>query len=283
MRTLDGSGRIAALAAMLVLCSWQDPGRARAVGEAVDEAVAAPQESCIRCHSDPDFLVTHPKLYEYYRDWQRSIHAQEQVTCFDCHGGDPDAPEASRAHAGIAGTGGRDSMSFARVHETCGDCHDEIVEAYTRSKHYERLKQDESGKRHGPTCVTCHRSMNTLTLDVTTVEEACTRCHNAETNIDPEVPAEARAALNKFLSIDRFHRYIAARMEPAESGLFFRDIDQRVTSLSVLWHTFDLERVKGETRAVLDVMRAKRDEIRKRGNAATRAAPTAQEELSERR
>lgn len=232
-------------------------------------ADAAPEptqavETCVRCHSDPDFLVTHPKLYEYYRDWERSIHGQEDVTCSDCHGGDPEASGARQAHADFAGEKRADrAVSFSRVHETCGVCHDEIQEAYTRSKHYKKLKENK-GERHGPTCVTCHRAMNTLTLDVTTVEAACARCHDEKGEIDPLVPEKARASLNKFLSIDRFHRYIAVRMDPAESVPFLREMDARIEALSVLWHTFDLPLIETETQEVLDVMRSKRDELRKR-------------------
>ena len=121
--------------------------------------------------------------------------------------------------------------------------------------------------------------MNTLTLDVTTVETACARCHNDDTKIDPKIPEEARATLNKFLSIDRFHRYIAARMDPAEAALFISEIDARVEALSVRWHTFDLEDIDAETAAVLDVMRRKRDEIRKqRAGAAPHATPEAPRE-----
>jgi hypothetical protein len=250
------------------------PSRCRA--EADSESSAQKAESCIRCHSDPDFLVTHPKLYEYYRDWERSIHGQEEVTCSDCHGGDPQASNARRAHAEFAGANEDNSaVSFSKVHETCGDCHDEILVAYRESKHYAKLKE-KKGERHGPTCVTCHSSMNTLILDVTTVETACARCHNDQTKIDPKIPQQARATLNKFLSIDRFHRYIAARMDPAQSGPFFREIDARVAALSVRWHTFDLEPIDGETQAVLDVMRQKRDEIRKhRAAAEPHATPEA--------
>jgi hypothetical protein len=118
--------------------------------------------------------------------------------------------------------------------------------------------------------------MNTLTLDVTTVAAACARCHNEETKIDPKVPEQARAALNKFLSIDRFHRYIAARMDPAQAGLFFREVDARVEALSVLWHTFDLERIRGDTQQMIDVMRRKRDEIRRQRTPATPPSPKAQ-------
>lgn len=246
------------------------PSRCRA--EAESEASAQKVESCISCHSDPDFLVTHPKVYEYYRDWERSIHAQEGVTCSDCHGGNPNTRDVRRAHAEFSEENqARSAVGFSRVAETCGDCHDEILEAYRESKHYAKLKE-EKGERHGPTCVTCHSSMNTLTLDVTTVADACARCHNEKAKIDPEVPQQARATLNKFLSIDRFHRYIAARMDPAQAGVFFRGVDARVDSLSILWHTFDLERIDAETRAVLDVMRGKRDEIR--GQRTPSASPS---------
>jgi hypothetical protein len=234
-------------------------GRADAGSESPPREV----ESCIRCHSDPDFVATHPKLYEYYRDWERSIHGQEEVTCSDCHGGDPEVSDARQAHAEFESENeSANAVAFSRVHETCGDCHDEILEAYRESEHYAKVKESK-GERHGPTCVTCHSSMNTLTLDVTGVEAACARCHDEETGIAPGVPQQARTTLNKFLSIDRFHRYVAARMDPLESGPFFSEIDERVAALSVLWHTFDLPRIDEETQAVLDVMRRKRNEIRK--------------------
>jgi hypothetical protein len=242
-----------------------------AVAASPSRVGAEEEDSCIRCHSDPDFLVTHPKLYEYYRDWQRSIHGQEGVTCSDCHGGDAQAADARSAHAEFAGRNqSRSAVAFSKVAETCGDCHDQILDAYRQSKHFAKLKE-KKGERHGATCVTCHSSMNTLVLDVTTVQAACARCHNAETKIDPKVPEQARGALNKFLSIDRFHRYIAARMDPAESVPFFRQIDARVDALRVLWHTFDLERIGAETQGVLDVMQRKRDEIRKQHPAAAPA------------
>ena len=263
--------RCCAVLALLVLAA-SAPSRGRA-----DPAPpsAPPQESCIRCHSNPDFLVTHPKLHEYYRDWERSIHGQEGVTCSECHGGDPQANDARKAHAEFEGKNQANSaVAFSRVAETCGGCHDEILDAYRQSKHYAKVKE-KKGERHGATCVTCHSSMNTLVLDVTTVEAACARCHNTETKIDPKVPEEARATLNKFLSIDRFHRYIAARMDPAESAPFFRQIDARVDGLRVLWHTFDLERIGAETQGVLDVMQQKRDSLREQRPSASSPAPEA--------
>lgn len=253
--------------AMALLCfAWAAPATA---GEAAGQG----EESCVRCHRDPDFLVTHPRLYQYFRDWEGSIHRQEGVTCSDCHGGNPDASSREAAHAGIFGESSPQSMvNYANVPTTCGSCHGDVEEAYRKSAHAQHLTRARSdgkgrgdGDKQGPSCVTCHASMNTLTLDVTTVESTCARCHGEDNH--PEIPAEARRALHEFLSIDRFHRYIAVRDEAAEGRKFLEDIDERREALSVLWHTFDLEAIGTATSPILDDLRKKRDEIRARAHA----------------
>lgn len=229
-------------------------------------------ESCIACHRNPDFLVTQPRLYHYYRDWERSLHHDQGVTCSDCHGGEPDAAEKKEAHRGMLGESeAGSSVNFANVPDTCGTCHDEVEAAYRKSAHFEHLKagkgkrKEEGESRQGPSCITCHDSMNTLTLDVTTIEQTCSICHNAESGNHPEIPDEARETMRRFLSIDRFHRYVAIRLEPEEAKTYLSGIDARREELSVLWHTFDLDRIERETRAILDDLRAKRQEIRSRG------------------
>ena len=234
-----------------------------------EEAKGAPEESCIRCHSAPDFLVTQRKLYNYYQDWEASIHRQEDVTCSDCHGGNPEAPGEKQAHAGLLGESDASSaVNFSNVPATCGSCHGDVEEAYRTSAHFEHLAKGEDDKQ-GPSCVTCHDSMNTLTLDVTTVEAACSRCHNLESDNHPEIPEEARRALNKFLSIDRFYRYVAVRLDTEESRRFLEGIDTRRDELSVQWHSFDLERIGAATSGILDELRERRDRIRARSRAAT--------------
>lgn len=236
------------------------------------EEPAAGDDSCIACHRDPDFLVTHPRLYEYFRDWQRSIHQQEGVTCSDCHGGNPEATGREAAHAGMLGPDASGSaVYFSNVPATCGSCHDAVEEAYRTSAHFEHLTaaagDGEAGaEKQGPSCVTCHRSMNTLTLDVTTVEETCGHCHDEDNH--PEIPGEARRTLNKFLSIDRFYRYIAIRGKDMQARLFLEGIDDRREELSVLWHTFDLERIERKTVGILEDLQERRDAIRARARAA---------------
>ena len=225
-------------------------------------AAAEAEDNCIACHRDAKLLVTNRKLYDYYRNWQRSIHAQESVSCADCHGGNPEAATREESHRGVGGESSTSSaVNFANVPVTCGGCHGDVEEAYRESAHFEHLMKAEDGKQ-GPNCVTCHDSMSTLTLDVTTVGQTCLHCHNDESGNHPEIPDEARMALGRFLSIERFRRYVVRRADSAETGLFLEGIDARRGDLSILWHTLDLERIDAETVGILDALREKRDEIR---------------------
>jgi hypothetical protein len=221
-------------------------------------------DSCVVCHRDPELLVTNKKLYDYYQQWDASVHKQEEVTCDDCHGGNPRARDKQAAHAEGVGAADPDSgVYFKTVPETCGTCHDEILEGFRQSHHFEHLEKIGDEKQ-GPTCVTCHGSINVDVLNVVSVAESCARCHNSETGTHPEIPEKARGLMNRFLSIHRFYRYVGIRAEPEEASAFFRELDPRLSRLSVIWHTFDVDAVDKETGEVLGILKAKRDEIRRR-------------------
>jgi hypothetical protein len=119
-------------------------------------------------------------------------------------------------------------------------------------------------EEQGPNCVTCHGSINSTVLNVNTVQEACARCHNDESENHPEIPEQAKTVLNKFLSIHRFYRYITVKGDPNETKEFFQNIGDRVYKLSVNWHTFDLDTAEEATGTLLDLLKKKRDEVRKR-------------------
>jgi hypothetical protein len=238
------------------------------------ELAAAPLESsCEGCHRDPDFLVTNNQLYNYYQEWSGSVHQQEEVTCDDCHGGDARAEGKEAAHAdGVRASDPASGIYFKNVPETCGTCHDEVLEGFSKSSHFEHVEKKQ-GDEQGPTCVTCHGSIDSAVLDVNTVAEACARCHNAESDNHPEHPEKARKVLSRFLSIQRFYRYITIRAEPEEARVFFSALDPMLQKLSVTWHTFDLDAIDAETEAVLALMKTKRDEIRTRRRASAEQLP----------
>jgi len=228
-----------------------------------DAAVADAQGSCIACHSNPDFLVTAKKLYDYYQDWEISVHRQEDVGCEDCHGGNSEARDQKGAHGSEVSGGltAGSAVSFENIPSTCGNCHGDIYEGFRKSNHFGHIVKKKQEKQ-GPNCVTCHGSMNTTVLNVNTVKKACQRCHNEATANHPEIPEKASDILNRFLSIQRYHRYIGIRGDPAETQAFFAVMDERVRDLSVLWHTFDLPKIDKETRFVLDLLKTKRAEVR---------------------
>jgi hypothetical protein len=199
-----------------------------------EDARAAEKDSCATCHSDPEFLVTNKKLYDYYQQWDGSIHDQEEVTCDDCHGGNPRATDKKKAHAsGVGAADPKSGIHYTAIPETCGQCHDDILEGFQESEHFAHV-------------------------------EKCARCHNQKSENNPEVPEEARHLLNRFLSIHRFYRYITTNAESDEASAFFRDLDPRLHDLTVTWHTFDLEAVEEGTGEVLKTLKAKREEIRAR-------------------
>jgi len=214
----------------------------------------------VDCHGDPDFFVTNRKLYDYFQRWSESIHKQEGVTCVDCHGGDAKSADKERAHgADLEASRQGSAVNFRNISNTCGECHEDVYEGFRRSAHFEHIvskKQEDQG----PTCVSCHGSINVSVLNVTTVEETCSRCHNEKSQNEPEVPEKARSLLNRFLAIHRYYRYITVRGDPVETKAFFQGVDAKLHDLSITWHTFDIDEIGAKTEAVLKAVKQKREE-----------------------
>jgi nitrate/TMAO reductase-like tetraheme cytochrome c subunit len=240
------------LALLLCAAAW---GRASAAEENSD--------SCVECHSDSELVVTDKKLYDYFLRWGSSIHKQEGVSCADCHGGNPGVSDKRGAHGGdLGGAEAKSAVNFRNISDTCGDCHDDIFEGFSNSEHFQRISSEkEDGDQQGPTCVTCHGSINVAVLNVTTVEGICEQCHHEDSDNQPETPRKARALLNRFLSIHRYYRYITVRGDPVETKPFFERIDAQIRDLTVTWHSFDLVAIEKKTEGVLQELKAKREQV----------------------
>ena len=229
---------------------------------AVGASTAASEESCVTCHGDPELLVKNKKLHDYFDNWKLSVHHEEDVTCSDCHGGNPKAKSKKAAHRGRSAKAGKTSsaINFRNIPETCATCHGDIADDYKKSKHYAKLR-DTKSKQAGPNCVTCHGSLNASALDVTTVERVCTQCHDADNHGD--VPAKAKEALKDLRAIERFTRYIALRGDPAATHDLLKKIEADRFKLSQTWHTFSIEEIEAKTKQLRDFVRAERDAVRK--------------------
>lgn len=125
---------------------------------------------CIDCHRSE---IMKPELRKIPSEWRQSWHAENNISCHDCHGGDPDDQKnAMSPERGFIG-----KPSHSRVPDFCGRCHKGILEHYLKSGHGMALKKTG----HAPTCVTCHGSHDIKKASIDIINETlCTRCHSYE-------------------------------------------------------------------------------------------------------
>ena len=211
-------------------------------------AAAAQQDEtvCIQCHGGlPDALGAP------VGEWRESIHAENGISCHDCHGGDPtDFAMAMSPERGFIGV-----PEYTEVPEFCGRCHIGVLEDYQKSAHGEAL---HSG---GAQCVMCHsnHSVQKASLDLIS-PESCSRCHDYE-----------RADKIKGILADTDGRIIDMEAELARLGKLGMAVDAFEGQLFDLrnrfhraFHTVKEARVReqtGEVLAGLETLRAGVDEI----------------------
>ena len=87
----------------------------------VGSAVAAEETVCQQCHAGLDSHLSEPVEL-----WQTSVHADNGVSCHDCHGGDPtDFDMAMSPDRGFIG-----APEYEEVPKFCGRCHIGVKEDY---------------------------------------------------------------------------------------------------------------------------------------------------------
>jgi nitrate/TMAO reductase-like tetraheme cytochrome c subunit len=125
------------------------------------------ESSCVSCHRGLEGDLAKPAVL-----WPESIHKQNGISCYNCHGGNPKIQDmgAMDPEAGFVG-----APKEKDVPGFCGKCHVAVMENYMNSPHW----QTEKEKR--PVCTTCHTAhhQQKATLDLIN-EKDCTRCHTYE-------------------------------------------------------------------------------------------------------
>lgn len=119
--------------------------------------------ACLQCHGTQTGRGEAP-----VPKWQGSVHAENGISCHDCHGGDPkDVANAMNPARGFLGV-----PKEKEIPAFCGRCHVGIMSDYLRSAHGKALGAG------GPTCVTCHdaHAVKRATIDLIN-EASCSRCH----------------------------------------------------------------------------------------------------------
>ncbi len=196
-------------------------------GEQVEENV------CISCHSSDKMK---PEFKEIVDGWQASWHAQNKISCENCHGGDPkDATLAMSRQRGFVG-----SPNYSEVPEFCGKCHIGILTNFLESGHGKAL---QSGKK-APNCVTCHGSHNIQKANIDIInEQLCTRCHSYE-----------RAKIMKvtlFLVEKKISQLEQSLQGLKKEGIYPEDEEKSLFSTQAefrtLFHTVDANLVRSRT------------------------------------
>ncbi len=123
--------------------------------------------SCVNCHKQLEGDLAKPVEL-----WQESIHKENGIFCYNCHGGNPKIQDinAMSPEAGFVGAPKENDIP-----KFCGKCHVAVMENYMNSPHW----QTEKEKR--PVCTTCHTAhhQQKATLDLIN-EKDCSRCHAYE-------------------------------------------------------------------------------------------------------
>lgn len=137
----------------------------------------AQKSACVTCH---EFLGG--SLALPVTEWQGSIHQQNGIACFLCHGGNADVNlgnpkelsspqfEEKKSLAMSKSRGFIGKPSGQAMFDMCGRCHRPSVDRYARSIMGKAYLENMGG----PSCVTCHKAhRNTMPQ----VPEVCKQCH----------------------------------------------------------------------------------------------------------
>lgn len=177
---------------------------------------AAPATSCVTCHSNPDYFDEDGLAVA--KHFAADVHGEVQLSCHDCHGGNPDPALAEDTDAMDPKWPANPYVGVpdrANIPALCGKCHSSLeymrkydpaarvdqLDEYWTSQHGKAIR---AGSDRAATCVDCHgvhgiRRVESQESSVfpTKVAETCSHCHsNAETMkgvVDPrgrQVPVD---------------------------------------------------------------------------------------------
>ncbi|MBI4424415.1 MAG: hypothetical protein HY554_11835 [Elusimicrobia bacterium] len=223
--------------------SW--PGQAAEPSKRVDR--------CRECHQDEKFRVQNKKLYDYFQDWLGSAHDLAGLSCTDCHGGDASQEGQEEAHQGVLPQSHAQSpFNYKNIPQTCGGCHPQVLQHFQKSRHYAQLKA--SGR--GPSCITCHGSLDARVYSTTIVERSCANCHNAKSRNRPQVTTQAKEILGRLnhangyrKGLSFYYKSVGRSSEMAKVDAAYRDVVQ-------FWHEYDFKRLDVRSRDLLAELKA---------------------------
>jgi len=191
-------------------------------------------DTCTACHA----RIDQKGQWEHtFSDWKESLHAQVEVDCVSCHGGDDSAGVARAAHHGMTPVGsGNTAETRLLAAKVCGSCHVDKYRAFARSTHYRRLVEGTMAAY----CHTCHTSVGSRVLTPQTVAATCSRCHPKAGGSG--VAARAQQVLT---CLTRMRLAVTFRTRSAHlTADQWETLHDSATDAMAQWHAFDLDAVE---------------------------------------
>jgi hypothetical protein len=135
-------------------------------GWSADDPLPHEKTNCVRCHLQAGRELTTP-----VRDFARSVHDRNRLSCNDCHGGNTEEDNsAHEAQHDFIGT----KMSAHMA--ACSECHNKQAQTFRKSKHYWDLSK--SINRKYPVCIDCHGNHDIGRPPAEfSLMNVCTDCH----------------------------------------------------------------------------------------------------------
>lgn len=202
--------------------------------------------ACVDCHQA---LFRQDLAGRNYLEWKGSRHAEEGVTCDQCHGGDPKAETAELAHAGMTHPEDPKSPLYkTNIPELCGGCHQEELASFKTSRHFRDLM-----KGRGPNCVTCHGKIAARVPAPGVLMTICEACHNNHPDgvsaLKPAMAGSVYHAEELLLSDIRSLRSDIqnnphGHYDVRQATLLLNRAQDVVGESGDLWHTFDVAKIE---------------------------------------
>lgn len=148
-------------------------------------------DQCVACHSNLEGNLRLPA-----QEIPESVHGKWNLSCADCHGGDPTKPDSVEAKA--EGTHYIGKPQMIDIPNFCGRCHSDPnemrkynpslptdqVQKYETSHHGKQLS---SGNEHVAQCISCHGVHSILPAEnplskvyPLNIPQTCGNCHSNE-------------------------------------------------------------------------------------------------------
>ncbi len=226
---------------LLVLAAAQKSSRPQ--GRALPSAYRA--NNCVSCHAS---LIEPVGVSAHFYEWRNSKHEKSGVSCEQCHGGDPTAKSLTTAHEGVLSpTFAQSKLHPQNLPATCSACHQGVVTAFVKSKHYQKLQSSNTA----PSCTNCHHHMATSVITWPPATAAlCAQCHSPSGVAAQyaQVPTQAGATIAAFSRADGIVEWAQELIrEGKQKKLSFKTEDNQMKQFEqalkvakTQWHAFNL-------------------------------------------